>query len=143
MCITVIHHQGQLRVGRLSADGQHIELFAVDGRQGALALIGLPSLPPVDATVPLAGAVFAAPIPVPHRNLFCVGRNYHAHAKELRDTVFKDNAQAVDAWPIVFTKVPQTVVAHGPASSPRGWRSTGCRSIITRTPKAAMARARI
>ena len=113
MRIAVIHHQGQMRVGRLSADGQHIELFAIDGSQGALALIGLASLPPVDTTLPLAGAVFAAPIPVPHRNLFCVGRNYHAHAKELRDSVFKGNTQAVDAWPIVFTKVPQTVVAHG------------------------------
>ena len=113
MRIAVIHHQGQLRVGRQSPDGQHIELFAIDGSRGALALIGLPSLPPLDAQVPLADAVFAAPIPVPHRNLFCVGRNYHAHAKELRDTVFKDNAKAVDAWPIVFTKVPQTVVAHG------------------------------
>ncbi len=113
MRIAVIHHQDQLRVGRMAADGQQIELFAVDGSQGALALIGLPSLPSVDTTLPLAGARFAAPIPAPRRNLFCVGRNYHAHAKELRDTVFKGNTQAVDAWPIVFTKVPQTVVAHG------------------------------
>ena len=113
MRIAVIHHQGQLRVGRLSTDAQSIELFAIDGSLGALALIGLPSLPAVDTTLPMAGAVLAAPIPAPRRNLFCVGRNYHAHAKELRDTVFKNNAQAVDAWPIVFTKVPQTVVAHG------------------------------
>jgi 2-keto-4-pentenoate hydratase/2-oxohepta-3-ene-1,7-dioic acid hydratase in catechol pathway len=63
--------------------------------------------------VALADAVFDAPLPVPRRNLFCVGRNYHAHAKELRDTVFKDNAQTVDAWPIVFTKVPETVVGPG------------------------------
>jgi 2-keto-4-pentenoate hydratase/2-oxohepta-3-ene-1,7-dioic acid hydratase in catechol pathway len=27
----------------------------------------------------------------PRRNLWCVGRNYHAHAKELRETVFKDS----------------------------------------------------
>ena len=113
MRIAVIRHQGQSRVGRMSADGQRIELFAIDGSQGALALIGLANLPPVDATLPLDGVDFAAPIPAPHRNLFCVGRNYHAHARELRDTVFKDNAQAVDAWPIVFTKLPQTVVAHG------------------------------
>jgi 2-keto-4-pentenoate hydratase/2-oxohepta-3-ene-1,7-dioic acid hydratase in catechol pathway len=44
------------------------------------------------------------------RNLFCVGRNYHAHAKELRDSVFKDNDANPESWPIVFTKVPQTVV---------------------------------
>ena len=115
MRIAVIHHQGQMRVGRMTTDGDHIELFAIDGSQGALALIGLASLPPVDTTLPLAGVEFAAPIPAPRRNLFCVGRNYHAHARELHDTVFKDNAKAVDAWPIVFTKVPQTVVAHGSA----------------------------
>jgi 2-keto-4-pentenoate hydratase/2-oxohepta-3-ene-1,7-dioic acid hydratase in catechol pathway len=51
-----------------------------------------------------------APLPRPRRNLWCVGRNYHAHAKELRETVFKDNTAKVDAWPIVFTKVPETVV---------------------------------
>ena len=113
MRIAVIHHQGQLRVGRLSTDAQSIELFAIDGSLGALALIGLPSLPAVDTTLPMAGAVLAAPIPAPRRNLFCVGRNYHAHAAELQASVFKDNAKAVDAWPIVFTKVPQTVVAHG------------------------------
>jgi 2-keto-4-pentenoate hydratase/2-oxohepta-3-ene-1,7-dioic acid hydratase in catechol pathway len=31
------------------------------------------------------------PSTAPRRNLFCVGRNYHAHAKELRESVFKDN----------------------------------------------------
>jgi 2-keto-4-pentenoate hydratase/2-oxohepta-3-ene-1,7-dioic acid hydratase in catechol pathway len=40
-----------------------------------------------------------------------VGRNYHAHAKELLSSVFKDNSAKVDSWPIVFTKVPETVVA--------------------------------
>jgi len=38
-----------------------------------------------------------------------VGRNYHAHAKELAASVFKDNAANVQEWPIVFTKVPETV----------------------------------
>ena len=51
-----------------------------------------------------------APLPAQQRNLFCVGRNYHAHAKELRDSVFKDNDANPESWPIVFTKVPQTVV---------------------------------
>ena len=53
------------------------------------------------------------PLPRPRRNLWCVGRNYHAHAKELRDTVFKDSAKATDQWPIVFTKVPECVIGPG------------------------------
>ena len=121
MRIATIEHQGQLRVCRLSADGITIELFDVDGSRGALALIesaarGLP-LAAVNGSLPLAQVHFVAPLPAPRRNLFCVGRNYHAHAKELHDSVFKDNAKTVDAWPIVFTKVPECVV--GPGSTVR------------------------
>jgi len=112
-----LQHHGSRRVGRLSADGQHLDLFDMGGTQGALPLVLAAAtgaaLPPLAGRVALADAVFDAPLPVPRRNLFCVGRNYHAHAKELRDTVFKDNAQTVDAWPIVFTKVPETVVGPG------------------------------
>ena len=117
MRFATLHHHGSRRVGRLSADGQHLDLFDMDGTSGALPLVLATStggtLPAPAGRVALADAVFDAPLPVPRRNLFCVGRNYHAHAKELRDTVFKDNAQTVDAWPIVFTKVPETVVGPG------------------------------
>ena len=117
MRIATLMHQGRRRVGALAVDGASIELFDIDGSRGALALVegaaaGQP-LPRVVGQLPLAGARFEAVLPAPRRNLFCVGRNYHAHAKELRDTVFKDNAKAVDAWPIVFTKVPECVVATG------------------------------
>ena len=117
MRLATLMHQGRPRVGRLSADGQHVELFDAPGELGALALVqqaaaGTP-LPGVSESVPLKGAVFMAPLPQPRRNLFCVGRNYHAHAAELQGSVFKDNAKAVDAWPIVFTKVPECVVATG------------------------------
>ncbi len=62
------------------------------------------------APVPLANVRLRAPIPIPRRNIFCVGRNYHAHAKELRESVFKANSADTQAWPIVFTKVPETVI---------------------------------
>ncbi len=119
MRIATLMHQGRRRVGALAPGGASIGLFDIDGTRGALAIIeaaaaGQP-LPRVAEQVPLAGARFEAVLPAPRRNLFCVGRNYHAHAKELRDTVFKDNAKAVDAWPIVFTKVPECVVATGTA----------------------------
>lgn len=117
MRIATLLHEGRRRVGRVSDDGQSLALFAIDGERGALPLAEAAArgeaLPATDAEVPLAGAQLIAPLPAPRRNLWCVGRNYHAHAKELRDTVFKDNAKAVDAWPIVFTKVPETVVGPG------------------------------
>src|SRR5690606_8589387 len=53
-----------------------------------------------------------APISLPRRNIFCVGRNYHAHAKELSGSVFKASNADTTAWPIVFTKVPECVVGH-------------------------------
>ena len=118
MRLVTLQHEGRRRVGRLSGDGRQIDLFATDGTRGALplvqALVAGQALPATDGSVPLEGAQLLAPLPLPRRNLFCVGRNYHAHAKELRDTVFKDNAKAVDAWPIVFTKVPECVV--GPSA---------------------------
>ncbi|CAM3944785.1 Hydrolase [Bordetella tumbae] len=65
------------------------------------------------AAVPLESVKLLAPVPRPRRNIFCVGRNYHAHAKELSGSVFKANNADPAAWPIVFTKVPETVIAHG------------------------------
>jgi 2-keto-4-pentenoate hydratase/2-oxohepta-3-ene-1,7-dioic acid hydratase in catechol pathway len=58
----------------------------------------------------LDASALLAPIVRPRRNIFCVGRNYHAHAKELATSVFKDNDKDTQSWPIVFTKVPECVV---------------------------------
>jgi 2-keto-4-pentenoate hydratase/2-oxohepta-3-ene-1,7-dioic acid hydratase in catechol pathway len=61
-------------------------------------------------TVAVADVKLEAPIPLPRRNIWCVGRNYHEHAKELSTSVFKDSNTNTQAWPIVFTKVPECVV---------------------------------
>ena len=115
MRLATIVHQGQRRVGRLSRDGTQVELFDIDATRGALALIERNSaaLPAIDGRVALTEASLIAPLPQPRRNLWCVGRNYHAHAKELRESVFKDNAADPQAWPIVFTKVPESVIGPG------------------------------
>lgn len=55
-----------------------------------------------------------APIPTPRRNIFCVGKNYHEHAKEFSQSGFDTSAAAGEqapAYPVVFTKAPSTVVA--------------------------------
>jgi 2-keto-4-pentenoate hydratase/2-oxohepta-3-ene-1,7-dioic acid hydratase in catechol pathway len=54
-----------------------------------------------------------APIPRPRRNIFCVGRNYRAHAQELKGSVFKGDEKPLDQWPIIFSKVPESVIASG------------------------------
>ncbi len=114
MRLTAFAHQGQRKVGQLRADDLSVDVFDIDGALGVLPLIQRAAQraapPAIVANVPLSECQLTAPFPKPPRNLFCVGRNYHAHAKELQTSVFKDNAKAVDAWPIVFTKVPESVV---------------------------------
>ncbi|HEX7720310.1 MAG TPA: fumarylacetoacetate hydrolase family protein, partial [Woeseiaceae bacterium] len=58
-----------------------------------------------------------APIPRPRRNIICVGKNYVAHAEEFSGSGFDSSAAqgAIPAAPIIFSKLPETVVAHGDA----------------------------
>ncbi|WP_295959709.1 fumarylacetoacetate hydrolase family protein [Rhodoferax sp.] len=99
--------EGQRYVGLVSADDRTVtalDLSRADALKGALSVI---------ETLAASGkmpATTGAPIPLPRRNLWCVGRNYHAHAKELAASVFKDNSADTEEWPIVFTKVPECVV---------------------------------
>jgi 2-keto-4-pentenoate hydratase/2-oxohepta-3-ene-1,7-dioic acid hydratase in catechol pathway len=51
-----------------------------------------------------------SPLPKPLRTLFCVGRNYRAHAAELATTVFRDTMPKDDPWPIVFGKLAECVI---------------------------------
>lgn len=58
-----------------------------------------------------------API-IPARNIFCVGKNYRAHAKEFAGSGFEAGAvkgAEIDEYPAVFTKPVTTIVAHGDA----------------------------
>lgn len=75
--------------------------------------------------VPLREVRFAAPIPRPRRNIMCVGKNYHEHAHEFTrsgfDTSAGKAADAIPAHPIIFTKMPETVIATGePVRYPAG-----------------------
>lgn len=111
----------QCHVGVISDDSLTVRPLDIDparAQQGVLGLIdaynepsGLAKLG-CGAATPLDSVKLLAPIPRPRRNIFCVGRNYHAHAKELSGSVFKANNNDPAAWPIVFTKVPETVIAH-------------------------------
>jgi 2-keto-4-pentenoate hydratase/2-oxohepta-3-ene-1,7-dioic acid hydratase in catechol pathway len=110
--------QGQRQVGLVSADGSTVTDLDLPRQQAALGVLPLverfaagAGLPVTrGGPVPLATVTLEAPIPVPRRNVWCVGRNYHAHAKELQASVFKNNAADPTSWPIFFTKAPETVV---------------------------------
>ncbi|MCS0587972.1 fumarylacetoacetate hydrolase family protein [Massilia norwichensis] len=118
MQIATYQLDGRRFVGLVSDDREQVTPFELPGNaaaEGALAIIklladGAPLPATAGPAVALASVQLLAPIPVPRRNVWCVGRNYHAHAKELQTSVFKDNDANPDAWPIVFTKVPECVV---------------------------------
>lgn len=64
--------------------------------------------------LPLASVKLLAPFPRPSRNIFCVGKNYHEHAKEFHASGFDSTStSAVPDLPIVFTKAPSSVSGPG------------------------------
>ncbi|MDQ4136516.1 MAG: fumarylacetoacetate hydrolase family protein, partial [Pseudomonadota bacterium] len=65
--------------------------------------------------LPLSEVKLLAPIPRPAKNIFCVGKNYHEHAKEFHDSGFDASAgaSAVPDLPIIFTKAATTVIGPG------------------------------
>ena len=64
--------------------------------------------------LPLADVTLRAPFPRPARNVFCVGKNYHEHAKEFAQSGFDSTAkEVVPEAPVVFTKPPSSVIGPG------------------------------
>jgi 2-keto-4-pentenoate hydratase/2-oxohepta-3-ene-1,7-dioic acid hydratase in catechol pathway len=105
------------RVGLVDEQRQTVSPFDIpeaDASRGLLALIERPVLPGVLAPVPLEDVVLEAPIPRPRRNIYCVGKNYHDHAREFAASGFDSSAGAgtIPKHPIIFSKVPECVVAH-------------------------------
>ena len=125
MRIATYRRHGRLEVGLVADDGATITplvLSAEEAKRGALGIIEAMAngaAAPTGGAAPIATAsvTLEAPLPLPRRNLFCVGRNYRAHAKELSASVFRASAPDTEAWPIVFTKVPECVV--GPHANVR------------------------
>jgi 2-keto-4-pentenoate hydratase/2-oxohepta-3-ene-1,7-dioic acid hydratase in catechol pathway len=106
---------GERRVGLVDADAAHITPFDLapsEAEGGILALIGRADLPATLSPIPLERVTLEAPIPRPRRNIFCVGKNYHEHAHEFARSGFDSSAAngAVPKEPIIFSKVPETVV---------------------------------
>jgi 2-keto-4-pentenoate hydratase/2-oxohepta-3-ene-1,7-dioic acid hydratase in catechol pathway len=105
------------RVGVVNDVKQTISPFDLsqdEASRGLMALIGRASLPAILNAMPLREATLEAPIPRPDRNIFCVGKNYHEHAKEFASSGFDSSAAqgTVPLDPIIFSKVPECVVAH-------------------------------
>jgi 2-keto-4-pentenoate hydratase/2-oxohepta-3-ene-1,7-dioic acid hydratase in catechol pathway len=68
-----------------------------------------------EGRLPFDSVKLHAPIPRPARNILCVGKNYYDHAKEFHNSGFDASAgkDAIPELPIMFTKWPNSVIAHG------------------------------
>ena len=91
---------------------------AITGVAGMLDLIERyreigPTLETSGAELPLSDVHLLAPIPLPRRNIFCVGKNYRQHAYEFSRSGFEAGAvkgAEIDDYPAVFTKPPSAVI---------------------------------
>jgi 2-keto-4-pentenoate hydratase/2-oxohepta-3-ene-1,7-dioic acid hydratase in catechol pathway len=64
--------------------------------------------------VPLSEVHLMAPIPDPRRDIFCVGKNYYAHAAEFHKSGFDSSAkEQVPSAPVIFTKATTSVIGPG------------------------------
>lgn len=125
MKIAAYIHQGEPGVGVVSPNLTSLRPVELPPRlrpMGALPLVEAlargEALPPLGPEIALDQVRLTAPLPRPRRNLFCVGKNYHAHAREFARSGFDSSAKSggdIPAAPIIFTKVPECVIGPGEA----------------------------
>jgi len=120
-----LHGQpGTVRIGEVSADS--LTIFELDlgvdvSESGVVAILDAQragKLPTSHAARhAIADVRLLAPIPRPRRNVFCVGKNYFEHAREFAgsgfDTSVTKPGDDIPSDPIIFTKVPECVIAPG------------------------------
>ena len=125
MKLATITHGGVSKAALVSPDGKTFwPLEEMLGRvvQTLGAIVGeldaiKSRIKPTGAGLPLSAVKIEAPIPRPARNVMCVGKNYHEHAREFTRSGFDSSASsvadAIPTAPIVFTKAPECVIADG------------------------------
>lgn len=125
MKIAAYSYQNANYVGLVSTDGASVQPYSFSPEQaarGLLAVIDVQQagkvLPALGAAVAMSAVKLRAPVPQPRRNVFCVGKNYIEHAKEFAGSGFDNSSAAgndIPTDPIIFSKVPETVIATGEA----------------------------
>jgi 2-keto-4-pentenoate hydratase/2-oxohepta-3-ene-1,7-dioic acid hydratase in catechol pathway len=113
----------QQELGALAADGSVLDLAAAEPMLKGQTMVDLAGAEPAMldrlraalARAPkVDGAKLCAPIPRPPKNVFCVGKNYHEHAKEFAGSGFDGGAKdVVPPFPVVFSKPHTSIIATG------------------------------
>jgi 2-keto-4-pentenoate hydratase/2-oxohepta-3-ene-1,7-dioic acid hydratase in catechol pathway len=117
--LVTFRHQGTEQTGVLSEDASDVTavpgapdlLSLIDNWDEAAAQLAAATGPAIN----IADVELLAPIPLPRRNIFCVGRNYVEHAKEFANSGYDATVSASHQpeYPVVFTKAPSTVIGTG------------------------------
>lgn len=121
MKLMAFRHDGGVAAGYL--DGEDVVICA-SGAGADRAVLGVVAegaaavarwRGKVDAPrVPLSSVTVLAPIPEPRRDIFCVGKNYFAHAAEFHSSGFDSSGkEEVPSAPVIFTKATTSVVGPG------------------------------
>jgi 2-keto-4-pentenoate hydratase/2-oxohepta-3-ene-1,7-dioic acid hydratase in catechol pathway len=115
---------GQMVAGWLDGDDVIVCATGTEAHGAVLALIAGGEAARADwagkdrPRVPLSEVRLMAPIPEPRRDIFCVGKNYYAHAAEFHKSGFDSSAkEQVPSAPVIFTKATTSVV--GPRDTVR------------------------
>lgn len=128
MKFVTFRKDGAVRVGALSPDERSVVDLSAAGIAAATMLDLIVAYDARRSAIETAVATnvgisietvdILAPIPVPPRNIFCVGKNYHEHAVEFGKSGFDSGAvggSEVPDYPIIFTKPPSSVIGPGAA----------------------------
>jgi 2-keto-4-pentenoate hydratase/2-oxohepta-3-ene-1,7-dioic acid hydratase in catechol pathway len=120
MKLAAYQYESMQYVGIVAADLQSITPYQLTEEQaarGALSVIEIMAeggnLPPMGQPVAMKDVCLRAPVPQPRRNIFCVGKNYLDHVKEIKDSKLGEAQGAManlPKHPVVFSKVPETVI---------------------------------
>jgi 2-keto-4-pentenoate hydratase/2-oxohepta-3-ene-1,7-dioic acid hydratase in catechol pathway len=125
MRLVTYRREGMLQqhLGALSSEGVVLDLEAAEPMLRGQSMVTLAAAEPallwklgeaMAKAPPVAGAILCAPIPRPPKNVFCVGKNYHEHAKEFAGSGFDGGAKdVVPPHPVVFTKPHTAIIATG------------------------------
>ena len=133
MHLVTFQSAGQSRIGILDPSSSEIidlSHAAPDLPETMMAFIAMGNAGLVEARraikngkgrIPISSVRMLAPIPNPRRNIFCVGKNYREHARELHSTnVLNENSgNVIPEAPIFFTKATSSII--GPDEPIPGW----------------------
>lgn len=120
MRLAMLEIDGQTRPAVISSDGDQFCPVStlIPGFDGDIVdlIASDSSVPAVSQWTPLGNHAVLAPIGKPRRNVFCVGKNYHEHAKEFANSGFDTSAakgEMAPDFPVIFTKPASCIVASG------------------------------